>query len=491
MTKIIENKNSISTDMESEICAKIFEAAPHAAIDIWKQLDVAGFDSYFVGGCVRDVLNGKRPHDWDIATQAMPEQMKNAISYKSFDTGIAHGTVTFVNGDEPYEVTTFRSDGKYSDGRRPDSISFVASIKKDLARRDFTMNAMAYSPKIGFVDPFGGFSDLRNGLLRGVGDAKERFCEDGLRIMRALRFAATHNVKIEPDTASAMHEVSYMLENVSEERITSEWMRMLAASDGQHLASIIDEFSDVVITAIPELSFLVGFEQDNYHHDRDLWQHSVDTMALLKPDSVLRFAGLVHDIGKPLCKEIGSDGIAHYFGHMEKGREVVEAMCSRMKMSNDDTEKIAFLVGNHDNRPRDTKKTARRFLVRMGSDEMLYDMLELMRADISTHAIDSVEYVMPRFEAACDMIEVAREEELAMKINDLEINGNDLIGMGFVAGPILGAVLKELFDRVVDGEILNGKRELLDVASNLKEGIEDGHIVLNKDHRLEQRFLES
>lgn len=467
-----QNNNMLPLDA---VDTAMRNAAPSDALDIIDHLNRAGYDAYLVGGCVRDTLEGAVPHDWDITTSATPDQMKEAVPYHAIDTGLQHGTVTFMVGGEPYETTVFRTDGEYSDGRHPDSVEFASTVEEDLARRDFTVNAMAWSPTSGFIDPYGGFSDLEKNELKGVGDPKKRFTEDGLRIMRAVRFAATHGYEIEDETAKAMHETLDMLDHVSAERITSEFLKTMGASDGAHMANIFAEFKDVMFKAAPELAVLDEMEdQDNANHDRTLLQHSLDTMAALPADPILRFTGLVHDIGKPSTKAEGEDGQSHYYGHMDAGRDIVEAMCKRMKMSNEETERMSFLVGNHDNRPRETEKSARRFLVKMGNNEMLTDMLSLMEADISTHSPEAVERVMPRFKKACEFIEQEHEKSLAMKVSDLAVNGNTLMEMGFVPGPALGATLNEMFALVVDGDMENDEQTLRAYAESVREELANG-----------------
>lgn len=479
-----DTKKVDKTARRTDIDAAMRAAAPKDALDIIEHLNRAGYDAYLVGGCVRDTLEGATPHDWDITTSATPEQMKEAVPYHSIDTGLQHGTITFMVGGEPYETTVFRTDGEYSDGRHPDSVEFAATVEEDLARRDFTVNAMAWSPARGLVDPWGGLGDLEDNKLRGVGDAKSRFEEDGLRVMRAVRFAATHGYDIEENTAKAMHETVHMLDNVSAERITSEFLKTMGAKDGRHMAGTFEQFKDVMFKAVPELAVLEEMEdQDNSNHDRSLLKHSLDTMASLPADPVLRFTGLVHDIGKPASKTMGEDGQAHYYGHMDEGKRLVETMCRRMKMSNEETERMAFLVGNHDNRPRETEKSARRFLVKMGSDEMLEDMLTLMKADISTHSPEAVKRVMPRFEKACEFITCEHEKSLAMKVSDLAVNGNTLMEMGYTPGPELGAVLNEMFAAVVDGDMENDEDVLRGYAEKVKIELEGGKRTLAKNRK--------
>lgn len=483
VTKKSDDNDNKRVLTREEVDMAMMRTVPMDALDIIHQLNDAGYDAYLVGGCVRDTMEGNAPHDWDITTSATPEQMKKAVTHHSIDTGLQHGTITFMVNGEPYETTVFRTDGDYTDGRHPDSVEFASTVEEDLARRDFTVNAMAWSPERGLVDPYHGFDDLNDKMLRGVGEPKERFEEDGLRIMRAVRFAATHGYEVEEKTASAMHETLDMLDNVSAERVTTEVMKMMASDDGEHMADTFRQFKDVMFKAVPELETLDSFDQDNPNHDRSLLDHSLDTMAALPPDPVLRFTGLVHDIGKPAAQSFGDDGVAHYYGHMDTGRDIVKAMCARMKMSNEDSERMTFLVGNHDNRPRETEKSARRFLVKMGSEERLNDMLTLMESDIRAHSPRSVEYVIPRFEKAREFITAEQDKAMAMKVSDLAVNGNTLMEMGWKPGPEMGAALNEMFSRVVDGELANDEQALREYADGIREQLDSGERMLAKGRK--------
>lgn len=477
-------KPTIIQDIDERMRA----AAPKDALDIIEHLNHAGYDAYLVGGCVRDTLEGATPHDWDITTAATPQQMKEAVPYHAIDTGLAHGTITFMVDGEPYETTVFRTDGDYTDGRHPDNVSFAATVEEDLARRDFTVNAMAWSPSRGLVDPYGGADDLRDNSLRAVGDPLARFQEDGLRVMRAVRFASTHGYEIEDNTAAAMHDSLDMLSHVSAERITSEFLKTLGAADGEHMARTFDKFKDVMFSAVPELSALDEMgDQENPNHDRSLFQHALDTMSSLPADPVLRFTGLVHDIGKPASKSFDEEGVAHYYGHMEEGQKIVEQMCRRMKMSADDTEKMSFLVANHDLRPRETEKSARRFIVKMGTQERLDDMLSLMEADIRSHSPEAVERVLPRFNAAKEFIAKEQEKQMALKVSDLAINGHDLMEMGYKPGPAMGAALNEMFAAVIDGELENNKKALEQRARTISQELADGQRVLSSNRKSFER----
>ena len=448
-----EMLEALSKDLEGRV--------PDSVNAVMAQLAEAGFEAYVVGGCVRDALLGREPHDWDMTTNATPDQMKEAVGFHSIDTGLKHGTITFVVDHEPIEVTTFRADGAYSDGRHPDFIEFAATLEEDLSRRDFTINAMAWSDRTGVVDPFGGVSDLQGRTLRCVGDARERFSEDGLRVMRALRFASVYGFEIESSTARAAHEKKRMLSAVSEERICIELTKMMKAPDGRHLAAIVKEFSDVMMEIMPELEPTYGFDQENPHHDRDCWTHMVDVMAQVEPDLALRMSALIHDAGKPACKVKGADGVAHYAGHAEKGAEIAEALLRRLKFPRRTIEEVVFLVAQHDSWPAPTKRSARRFLARCGDEESARKLLALMKADRGAHAPGSIEDKAADLEEFSVFMEAALKEDMAFTVNDLEINGRDLLEKGWTTGPGLGAELQRLFDLVLSGDLPNERDALL------------------------------
>ena len=451
MAEVLEN---LSEDLEKRV--------PGTVSAVMGQLSEAGFEAYIVGGCVRDALLGREPHDWDMTTNATPGQMKEAVSFHSIDTGLKHGTITFVVDHEPIEVTTYRTESTYSDGRHPDSVEFAATLQEDLSRRDFTVNAMAWNGEAGVVDLFGGVADLQNKQLRSVGDAAERFSEDGLRVMRALRFAAVYGFGIEEKTAQAVHEKKWMLSAVSEERICAELVKMMKAPDGGHLAAIVKEFADVMLQIMPELAPTFGLDQENPHHDRDCWTHMVDVMAHVEADLPLRLAAFVHDAGKPACKVKDDDGVAHYLGHAEEGARIVEAMLRRLKFPRRTIEDVVFLVAQHDNWPAPTKRSARRFLARCGDEEAARKLLALMKADRSAHAPESIASKADKLEEFGVFMEAALKEDTAFTVKDLEVNGRDLLERGWKEGPDLGAELQRLFDLVLAGDLPNDRAALLE-----------------------------
>ncbi len=448
-------------DVSRQLSSGIALRVPFQARAVMSQLQAAGFEAYVVGGCVRDALLGLEPHDWDMTTSATPDEMKAAVDFHSIDRGLKHGTITFVVDHEPIEVTTFRTESGYSDGRHPDSIEFAATLEEDLSRRDFTVNAMAWSGETGVVDPFDGLADLQNRVLRCVGDPSERFSEDGLRVMRALRFAAVYGFAVEENTAQAVHDRKGMLSAVSGERICVELLKMMKAPDGDHLASIVKQFPDVMLEIMPELGPTYGFDQECPCHDRDCWTHMVDVMAYVEADPALRLAALLHDIGKPSCKVVGADGIAHYRGHPEAGAKIAAMLMRRLKFPRKLSEEVHFLIEQHDNWPSPTKRSARRFLARCGDEPRARKLLALMRADRLAHAPGWVESKMGELDQFETFLAAALEEKAAFTINDLEVGGSDLIDKGWVEGPDLGAELQRLFDLVLSGDLPNERDALL------------------------------
>ena len=433
-----------------------------SARTVMGQLRAAGFEAFAVGGCVRDALAGRSPHDWDLTTNATPDQMKQAVGLRFSDAGLKHGTVTFIVGGEPVEVTTYRVEGTYSDGRHPDSVAFAANIQDDLARRDFTVNAMAWSPETGIVDPFGGVEDLARGVLRCVGDANERFSEDGLRVMRALRFATVYGFSVDAATARAVHERRQMLSAVSAERISAELSKMLVAPDGPHLGAVVKQFYDVIFQIMPELAPTYGLDQENPHHDRDCFTHMVDVMVQVEADLALRLAALLHDAGKPACKAKGPDGIAHYRGHAEEGARIARTMLRRLKFPRRVVEEAELLVRLHDSWPSPTPRSARRFLARCGSEEAARKVLSLMKADRLAHAPASVQ---EKYDELLEF-EALMESELALvtafSVKDLQVGGADLVALGWQPGPALGAELKRLFGLVLANDLPNERAALLE-----------------------------
>lgn len=420
-------------------------------------LQSAGFEAYAVGGCVRDSLLGKTPNDWDITTSAKPEDMKSVFAdFHCIDTGIKHGTVTVVIDGEPLEITTFRLDGEYEDNRHPKSVTFTSDLGADLGRRDFTVNAMAYSKKTGTVDLFGGQNDLKNKIIRCVGDPDRRFNEDALRILRALRFASALDFEIEEKTAQSLLKNRALLGNISEERIAKELLKLVC---GKGAKRILTDFAPVLFEILPELQPMYKNSHDNPHHCYDIYEHTLIAVESIDPEPTLRFAMLLHDCGKPAVKKFDENGVAHFYGHQRISAEISAQILARLKVSNKFRDEILFLVSNHDRWElyENTEKMPR-YLSKFGLDGVL-NLLKVMRADVLAQ---SPEYRY-RLDQIADAEETAKNlaaQKPCLSLSELQINGRTLMDIGIPQGRKLGAVLAQLLDEVIDGVTKNTQEAL-------------------------------
>lgn len=420
-------------------------------------LQSAGFEAYAVGGCVRDSLLGKTPNDWDITTSAKPEDMKSVFAeFHCIDTGIKHGTVTVVIDGEPLEITTFRLDGEYEDNRHPKSVTFTSNLGADLGRRDFTVNAMAYSKKTGTVDLFGGQNDLKNKIIRCVGDPDRRFNEDALRILRALRFASALDFEIEEKTAQSLLKNRALLGNISEERIAKELLKLVC---GKGAKRILTDFAPVLFEILPELQPMYKNSHDNPHHCYDIYEHTLIAVESIDPEPTLRFAMLLHDCGKPAVKKFDENGVAHFYGHQRISAEISAQILARLKVSNKFRDEILFLVSNHDRWElyENTEKMPR-YLSKFGLDGVL-NLLKVMRADVLAQ---SPEYRYRLYQIA-DAEETAKNlaaQKPCLSLSELQINGRTLMDIGIPQGRKLGAVLAQLLDEVIDGVTKNTQEAL-------------------------------
>ncbi len=420
-------------------------------------LQSAGFEAYAVGGCVRDSLLGKTPNDWDITTSAKPEDMKSVFAdFHCIDTGIKHGTVTVVIDGEPLEITTFRLDGEYEDNRHPKSVTFTSNLGADLGRRDFTVNAMAYSKMTGTVDLFGGQNDLKNGIICCVGDPDRRFNEDALRILRALRFASALDFEIEEKTAQSLLKNRALLGNISEERIAKELLKLVC---GKGAKRILTDFAPVLFEILPELQPMYKNSHDNPHHCYDIYEHTLIAVESIDPEPTLRFAMLLHDCGKPAVKKFDENGVAHFYGHQRISAEISAQILARLKVSNKFRDEILFLVSNHDRWElyENTEKMPR-YLSKFGLDGVL-NLLKVMRADVLAQ---SPEYRY-RLDQIADAEETAKNlaaQKPCLSLSELQINGRTLMDIGIPQGRKLGAVLAQLLDEVIDGVTKNTQEAL-------------------------------
>ena len=442
---------------------------PNNAEYILNILDFNNTFGFVVGGCVRDSLLGKEPHDWDICTSAKPEEVLKLMKrnqIRTIETGLQHGTVTAVVNDESYEITTYRVDGEYTDIRRPDRVTFVTDLMDDLSRRDFTINAMAYNYYEGLVDPWNGSYDLHAGLIRCVGNPDKRFNEDGLRILRALRFASTYGFKIEEKTAEAIHRNKDLLKNISAERIQSELTKILC---GMGVLDILLEYKDVMAIIIPELEPCIGFEQNNPYHIYDVYDHIAHAVAnYIGPDVSIKMALLLHDIGKPECYSEDEKG-GHFYGHGINSRDIAERVMTRLKFDNKTKEEVITLVLYHDADIHPGFRSVKRWLNKIGY-ETLRRLIDIKLADIKAHSLTNR---WGRVNVCFDVLELTDtivKEQQCFTIKDLAINGHDVMSLGIEAGPKVGKVLKHLLNKVIDEELSNERDKLIEEATVYLKG---------------------
>lgn len=426
-------------------------------------LEADGFEAYVVGGCVRDSLLGRVPNDWDITTSALPQQIKTCFSdCRVIETGIKHGTVGVLLDGVLLEITTYRQDGEYPDNRHPAQVSFSTRIEDDLSRRDFTVNAMAYSPIRGMVDLFSGRADLKRGLIRCVGDPRTRFEEDGLRILRAVRFSSVLDFEIDKATADAVHASRSLLSNIAAERIREEFCKLLC---GKGAVRILRAYVDVIGEFIPELLRAVGFDQNTKYHCYDVFEHTLHALEEWKNgDLVTGLAILLHDIGKPLCYTEDENG-GHFKGHAPIGVELTDTILHRLRFDNATIERLKLLVELHDLPIPAQPKAVKRLMQRL-SDADILRLMEVKRCDRLAHAA-FFRLPPPELEEIPLLVTQFRKEEACLHLKDLAINGNDLLSIGIPAGAQIGKILNRLLDAVIDEQLSNERAQLLEEAKRL------------------------
>ena len=415
-----------------------------------------GFEAYIVGGCVRDSLLGGNPKDYDITTSAEPEEVEKIFgNFRVIETGIKHGTVTVLINKMPLEITTFRIDSDYSDNRHPENVTFTKSLEEDTARRDFTMNALAYNDERGICDFYGGTDDIKNKIIRCVGDADKRFGEDALRIMRAIRFSSVLGFEIEENTKRAVFKNKELLRNISSERIASELVKLLC---GANVRKVLMEYIDVLCVVIPELLPMKGFDQKNIHHIYDVLEHTAAAVENIEPTPVLRLTALFHDIGKPECFFM-KDGQGHFYGHADIGADMTTKILSHLKFDNNTKNTVTKLVKIHDVQIEETDTAVKRCMNKH-TPEIFFLLLKMKRADTlaqSPMCRERLEY-LDRLEKRANEI-INRKACFSMK--DLAVNGNDLIKLGVKPGKELGNILKYLLEAVIEGKLPNDKNTLI------------------------------
>ena len=428
---------------------------PAPALHVLQQLHNAGFAAFVVGGCVRDSLLGRTPGDWDITTAARPEQVHEALSGTPvLDTGLQHGTVTAVVDDARLEITTFRTEGQYSDHRRPDSVAFAATVEEDLSRRDFTVNAMAFSPETGLIDPFGGQADLKSGILRAVGDPQKRFDEDALRILRGLRFAARLGFSIEPATARAMFAQKELLLALAPERVLAELLPLLCAP---HAVEVLRQYREIFAVVLPEIAPMFDFDQQNKHHLYDVWEHTLHTMEHIAPDPDLRLVMLLHDCAKPACFTVDFRGDGHFYGHAAKGAALAEQALTRLRCSRERTERVVRLIRYHDHDILNSRKSLLRWLGKLPEA----DLRALLHIKIADNLGQHPRYLrVERFRATLNALDRLLAEQPCFDRSGLALSGRDLLDAGY-RGAAIGQALDELVAAVIDGRVQNEKQALL------------------------------
>jgi tRNA nucleotidyltransferase (CCA-adding enzyme) len=434
---------------------------PPAAAAVIECLRSSGHEAFVVGGCVRDSLLGREPKDWDVATSATPRQAQEAFlgsGMQAIPTGIRYGTLTVKQAEDCVEVTTYRIDGPYADKRRPSRVSFSASLQDDLARRDFTANAIAYSYECGLVDPFGGVRDIQAGLLKAVGDANARLEEDGLRIMRALRFASVLCFTLHPPLAASVHTKRGLLQNIAAERIRDELTGLLV---GDCVADVMLAFPDVLAVPIPEIAATVGFDHKNRHHIYDVWEHTVRAIEAAKPDAAVRLALLFHDLGKPQTFTVDSGGQGHFPKHDAASAAIAAPRLRALRFANADVHMITELVACHQQSmlPKDLP----RLLMRLG-EANVRRILELRRADIIAHREANRERRVAQVEESMRALDEYLAGSPCYSLASLAVGGDDLIAIGHKPGRTLGEALQFLLDSVVSGALPNEREALLAVV---------------------------
>jgi tRNA nucleotidyltransferase/poly(A) polymerase len=437
-------------------------AIPDYINTILTSLAARGHDAHIVGGCVRDFIIGTAPHDFDLATDALPSQVKDVFrEFRIVETGIAHGTVTVIIENQPVEITTYRIDAEYTDNRRPESVTFTASLFEDTARRDFTMNALAYNSAVGVVDYHGGLGDIERKIIRCVGDARERFREDSLRIMRAVRFSSQLGFAIEDETLSAMRECAHLISNISAERIEAELRKLVCGAD---VRRVICDYADILSAAVPEIAPMIAFDQRNPHHVHDVLTHSAIATENVAPAAHMRYAALLHDIGKPPTFAADDNGVGHFYGHSKAGEEIADIIMARLKCDNQTREKVKTLIRYHDAPPDNDRKAIKRKLNKLGA-ETFFDLLNLQRADNKAQNPNLLHRRSYFDEIESTAREILAENE-CFSLKDLQINGNDLIELNY-RGKQIGEILNAALLAVIDEKVTNNRETLLNHITKL------------------------
>lgn len=423
---------------------------------VLSSLEAAGHEAWCVGGCVRDTLLGRMPEDWDVTASALPEETMAIFGRQALPTGLRHGTVTVKTESGPVEVTTYRIDGVYHNHRRPESVTFTRSVDEDLARRDFTVNAMALSLRGELRDPFGGREDLEANILRCVGNPDRRFWEDALRILRGMRFAAVLELNVEQETAAAMERNRELLREIAPERIQTELVKLLC---GSRVREVLNRFPRIFGVFWPELLPMLGFHQRNIHHCYDVWNHSTAAAAAVPPIPELRCAALLHDVGKPSTFTLDEQGTGHFYGHAKASTVLADGMLRRLRFPGEFRERVVRLVEWHDRDIPRTDKGVRRALRILGEKDLRL-LLDLKRADNLAQA-PAYRGRQAEIQKGEEILDKLLAENACFSRKQLAVRGRDLLALGF-SGPGLGKALEELLEKVVDGALPNEREALLE-----------------------------
>ena len=437
---------------------------PSHVSTIIQKLNDHGYEAYAVGGCVRDALLHRVPQDWDITTSAKPQEVKALFSH-TIDTGIQHGTVTVMLDHVGYEVTTYRIDGEYQDSRHPKEVTFTGDLLEDLKRRDFTINAMAYSDEGGLVDAFQGQEDLKKGIIRCVGDPMERFKEDALRMLRAVRFSAQLGFEIEERTAEAIRRLAPTIGKVSAERIQVELIKMLTSNHPEAIGTAYE----LGLTAVflPEFEVMLETPQTNHHHCNSVGEHTIRSLREVSNDKVLRLTMLLHDVAKPLTITTDEEGQDHYYGHPELGATKAKEILKRLKWDNDTIDRVTRLIRYHDDRPPLSEKNVRRAMNRVGL-EQFPGLFEVKRADVLAQGEYKRQEKLSYIDEYQKYYEQILEKNQCVSLKNLAVNGKDLIDLGMKPGKELGEVLQRLFELVLENPQENTRENLLEKAHKMK-----------------------
>lgn len=438
---------------------------PQKVSIIINRLQQHGYDAYAVGGCVRDSVLGRNPDDWDITTNAMPDEVKK-IFFRTIDTGIAHGTVTVMLEHEGFEVTTYRIDGEYEDNRHPKSVSFTRNLIEDLKRRDFTVNAMAYNDSRGIVDEFNGMGDLKDKTIRCVGNPEDRFSEDALRILRAVRFSAQLNFRIEEGTQKAIHKLAPNLKNISAERIQVELVKLIVSNHPESLRQAYEMGITKVI--LEEFDCMMDCEQNNPHHLYTVGEHTLKAVAHIENNKALRLAMLFHDIAKPATKTTDDQGIDHFYGHPIKSVEMTKVILKRLKFDNDTINKVCILIAYHDVDIENDKKSVRRMINKVSEDNFL-DLLKVKKADILAQSDYKREEKLHNINTVEKLFHEIMKDKECVSLKDLAVSGQDLIDNGIKPGKQMGVILNTLLDEVIEEPKLNNYLHLISRAIKLNK----------------------